>query len=177
MYHKRIEEREDGGTPAIVQKIRCALALWVKEFMGNALIEQRESFFISKAMKRLSQNPNVEVLGNTRAKRAPILSFVVYTRERRYRSSWPTCNNKNDYYYNGNDDIGVKARIVRGKPLHGRFVAKLLNDLFGIQARGGCACAGPYGHTLLGVSQEQSLALRTVIEKVTISPPLLIMTT
>jgi hypothetical protein len=27
----------------------------------------------------------------------------------------------------------------------------LLNDLFGIQARGGCSCAGPYGHRLLGI--------------------------
>jgi hypothetical protein len=29
-------------------------------------------------------------------------------------------------------------------------VVGLLNDLFGIQARGGCSCAGPYGHRLLG---------------------------
>ena len=29
--------------------------------------------------------------------------------------------------------------------LHHNFVCALLNDLFGIQARGGCACAGPYG--------------------------------
>jgi hypothetical protein len=30
-------------------------------------------------------------------------------------------------------------------------VVALLNDLFGIQARGGCSCAGPYGHRLLGI--------------------------
>lgn len=30
----------------------------------------------------------------------------------------------------------------------------LLNDLFGIQARGGCACAGPYGQSLLGISTD-----------------------
>jgi hypothetical protein len=32
----------------------------------------------------------------------------------------------------------------------------LLNDLFGIQARGGCSCAGPYGHRLLGIGDELS---------------------
>ena len=32
----------------------------------------------------------------------------------------------------------------------------LLNDLFGIQARGGCSCAGPYGHRLLGIDLERS---------------------
>ena len=31
-----------------------------------------------------------------------------------------------------------------GKFLHHNFVSVLLNDLYGIQARGGCACAGPY---------------------------------
>lgn len=31
-----------------------------------------------------------------------------------------------------------------GRFLHHNFVASLLNDLYGIQARGGCACAGPY---------------------------------
>lgn len=31
-----------------------------------------------------------------------------------------------------------------GKLVHHNFVSVLLNDLYGIQARGGCACAGPY---------------------------------
>jgi selenocysteine lyase/cysteine desulfurase len=33
---------------------------------------------------------------------------------------------------------------------------KLLSDRFGIQARGGCSCAGPYGHYLLGITAELS---------------------
>ena len=40
--------------------------------------------------------------------------------------------------------------------LHNNFVVTLLNDLFGIQARGGCSCAGPYMHRLLGVGPELS---------------------
>ncbi|MCD4749616.1 MAG: aminotransferase class V-fold PLP-dependent enzyme [Thermoanaerobaculales bacterium] len=42
------------------------------------------------------------------------------------------------------------------KYLHHNFVVALLNDLFGIQARGGCSCAGPYGHRLLGIDLERS---------------------
>jgi hypothetical protein len=38
--------------------------------------------------------------------------------------------------------------------LHHHFVVALLSDLFGIQARGGCSCAGPYGHSLLGIDAE-----------------------
>jgi len=42
--------------------------------------------------------------------------------------------------------------------LHHNFVVALLNDLFGIQARGGCSCAGPYGHRLLGIDLTTSQA-------------------
>ncbi|MFD8750204.1 aminotransferase class V-fold PLP-dependent enzyme [Kitasatospora sp. NPDC059577] len=47
--------------------------------------------------------------------------------------------------------------------LHHNFVVALLNDLFGIQARGGCSCAGPYGHRLLGIDDDHSAALRDEI--------------
>ncbi len=39
----------------------------------------------------------------------------------------------------------------RGRLVHHNFIVALLNDLFGIQARGGCSCAGPYAHRLLGI--------------------------
>ena len=40
--------------------------------------------------------------------------------------------------------------------LHFNLAVKLLNDKFGVQVRGGCACAGTYGHFLLDVSHDQS---------------------
>lgn len=40
---------------------------------------------------------------------------------------------------------------VGDRLLHPNLVVALLNDLFGIQARGGCSCAGPYGHELLHI--------------------------
>ena len=40
--------------------------------------------------------------------------------------------------------------------LHHNYVVALLNDLFGIQSRGGCSCAGPYGHRLLDIDLETS---------------------
>jgi len=47
--------------------------------------------------------------------------------------------------------------------LHHNFVAAVLNDVFGIQARGGCSCAGPYGHLLLGIDPTHSEAFRDLI--------------
>jgi hypothetical protein len=52
--------------------------------------------------------------------------------------------------------VSFVVRAPSGRYLHHNFVVALLNDLFGIQARGGCSCAGPYGHRLLGIDIERS---------------------
>ncbi|MBN2551544.1 MAG: hypothetical protein JXB06_02190, partial [Spirochaetales bacterium] len=44
--------------------------------------------------------------------------------------------------------------------LHPRFVTILLNDLFGIQSRAGCSCAGPYGHRVLHIDGQKSLKFK-----------------
>jgi selenocysteine lyase/cysteine desulfurase len=56
------------------------------------------------------------------------------------------------------DRLSIVSFVVRreGRYLHHNFVVALLNDLFGIQSRGGCSCAGPYGHRLLGIDIERS---------------------
>jgi selenocysteine lyase/cysteine desulfurase len=56
------------------------------------------------------------------------------------------------------DRLSIVSFVVRhdGRYLHHNFVVALLNDLFGIQSRGGCSCAGPYGHRLLGIDIETS---------------------
>ena len=59
----------------------------------------------------------------------------------------------------GADRLSIVSFVVRGpsgKYLHHNFVVALLNDLFGIQTRGGCSCAGPYGHRLLDIDLERS---------------------
>lgn len=48
------------------------------------------------------------------------------------------------------------VRSPSGRYLHHNYVVALLNDLFGIQSRGGCSCAGPYGHRLLGIDLARS---------------------
>jgi len=49
--------------------------------------------------------------------------------------------------------------------LHPKFVTKLMNDLFGIQSRAGCSCAGPYGHALLGIEDNTSHKYRNLAIK------------
>ncbi|MCI0432290.1 MAG: aminotransferase class V-fold PLP-dependent enzyme [Gemmatimonadetes bacterium] len=54
--------------------------------------------------------------------------------------------------------LSIVSFVVRheGRYLHHNYVVALLNDLFGIQSRGGCSCAGPYGHRLLGIDLDRS---------------------
>ncbi|MGH2814255.1 MAG: aminotransferase class V-fold PLP-dependent enzyme, partial [Actinomycetota bacterium] len=116
-------EREEGGTPAIVESIRAGLVFQLKQAVGADAIQELERSFIRRAVASWGANPNIELLGNLAAERLSIVSFVV-----RDGSSY----------------------------LHHNFVVALLNDLFGIQSRGGCSCAGPYGHRLLGIDIERS---------------------
>ncbi|MGH2513322.1 MAG: aminotransferase class V-fold PLP-dependent enzyme, partial [Candidatus Limnocylindrales bacterium] len=122
-YLADIEQREEGGTPAIVESIRAGLVFGLKAAVGVAAIRQREASFIDRAIERWQAAPNIEILGSRTAERLSIVSFVV----------------RHD-----------------GRFLHHNFVVALLNDLFGIQSRGGCSCAGPYGHRLLGIDPDQS---------------------
>jgi selenocysteine lyase/cysteine desulfurase len=63
------------------------------------------------------------------------------------------------------DRLSIVSFVIRvdTRYLHHNFVVAVLNDLFGIQARGGCSCAGPYGHRLLGIDIERSHAFQREI--------------
>ncbi len=134
VYLSDIEHREEGGTPAIVESIRAGLVFGLKEAVGADAIREREESFIHRAIERWSAHPNLEILGNPAAR--PAVDRVV----RR-------------------PDAGGRAGgMGHGghRYLHHNYVVALLNDLFGIQSRGGCSCAGPYGHRLLGIDLDTS---------------------
>ncbi len=117
-------QREEGGTPAIVESIRAGLVFQLKDAVSTSVIRAHESDYVRRAIESWSEVPEIEILGNLDAERLSILSFVI--------------------------------RRPGGRYLHHNAVVALLNDLFGIQARGGCSCAGPYGHRLLGIDIERS---------------------
>ena len=57
--------------------------------------------------------------------------------------------------------LSIFSFYVEG--VHFNLVVKLLNDRYGIQTRGGCSCAGTYGHFLLNVDQQTSYAIKNQI--------------
>ncbi|KAA3677190.1 uncharacterized protein DEA37_0001238 [Paragonimus westermani] len=136
-YQHDVEEREEGGTPAIVESIRAGLVMQLKEAVTCEAIMEREEALVRHIWDRLSDCRNLIVLGSKEAQRLPIISVVI-------RHSYPASGN----------DMGLPDQT--GHPclfLHHNFVSALLNDLFGIQSRGGCACAGPYAMDLLGIDE------------------------
>jgi selenocysteine lyase/cysteine desulfurase len=122
-YTRRMDEREEGGTPAIIGDIRAGAAFLVRELMGPEQLRAKETALAARTLERLARHPRIRVLGPLDLPRLPIVSFTV-------------------------------------AGLHHDFVSTLLDHLFGIQNRAGCACAGPYGHRLLDVDAGTSLALR-----------------
>ncbi len=59
--------------------------------------------------------------------------------------------------------FSFRVRDGKGGYVHQQLITRLLSDCYGIQARGGCACAGPYVHRVLGIDDAQSAAMRSAI--------------
>ena len=125
-YMQDIESREDGGTPPLLQSIKAAMCIRLKEEMGVENIRGREEELLQIIFSRFEKIKDVEILEPHIKKRLAVVSFIV-------------------------------------KGAHHNLFAKLLSDRFGLQARGGCSCAGTYGHRLLKVDRSHSYKILEAI--------------
>lgn len=60
--------------------------------------------------------------------------------------------------------FSFRIRDGQGELVHHQLFTRMLSDMAGIQARGGCACAGPYAHRLMGIDDTASEALFNRLE-------------
>jgi len=126
-YMHSIERREEGGTPGILQAIRAALAINLKNKMGIDNMLAREKELTQFTLAELKKIPNVVLLDQSTQPRIGIISFYL-------------------------------------KDIHHFLAVRLLNDRYGIQIRGGCFCAGTYGHKLLDISPVASKQITDQID-------------
>ncbi len=127
-YARRVEAREEAGTPNVVGDIRAALVMLVKDAVGSAWILQRDGALRQQALAAWKDVPEIELLGQKADTKAlPVFAFRIRGK--------------------------AKDRV------HHQLFTRMLSDHLGIQARGGCACAGPYAHRLLGLDEAASNAL------------------
>ena len=59
--------------------------------------------------------------------------------------------------------FSFKVTDVRGEIIHQQLITRMLSDFYGVQARGGCACAGPYAHRLLDIDYAQSEPIHAAV--------------
>ncbi|MDP2856920.1 MAG: aminotransferase class V-fold PLP-dependent enzyme [Bacillota bacterium] len=123
-----VEAREDGGTPGILQTIRAALAIKLKQQLSVDKMLSREAEILQALMPGLLSTSGVRVLAGDIRERLAIVSFCV-------------------------------------EEMHYNLVVRVLNDYYGIQSRGGCSCAGTYGHFLLHIGREESQAITDRIDR------------
>ena len=141
VYLKNDEEREEGGTPAIVGAIRAGLVIQLQKAVGAAAIAQADGAILAAARAAWGKHPMIAILGHQTARRLPIFA------------------------------LAIRATARAGAPndgdllLHHNYVVALLNDLFGIQARGGCMCAGPYSQSVLGIDESLSEQIQAQLVK------------
>uniref|UniRef100_A0A0G4F6Q6 C2H2-type domain-containing protein n=1 Tax=Chromera velia CCMP2878 TaxID=1169474 RepID=A0A0G4F6Q6_9ALVE len=153
-YVKHPEEREEAGSPDLLACVRVGLALRLHSELSAERIAEREARMASFLVERWAEHPRIMILGGSGGysaalgggvsslgcdtgvqgfmdRRAGIVSFLIS--------------------YGNEEKEGGQSLY-----LHHSFVATLLNDLFGLQGRAGCACAGPYAQYLMGLSVEAS---------------------
>lgn len=76
-YTDRLAEREESGTPAIMNDVRAGTAFLVKEMIGAEAIVEHEVSLAHAACERLGRHPKVHLLGPTELPRLAILSFNI----------------------------------------------------------------------------------------------------
>ncbi|EFN84130.1 tRNA 2-thiocytidine biosynthesis protein ttcA [Harpegnathos saltator] len=123
-YHRDPELREESGTGGVVESIRCGLAVQLKENVTPRAIVARQDKISRQVLAHVRTIPELILLGSSSQNVKRLPIF------------------------------SFMVRHPRGTFLHHNFVCAVLNDVFGIQARGGCACTGRYAHDLMGIDRE-----------------------
>ena len=130
VYLDDVVHRVEAGTPDILGSIRAGLVFEVKSLFGIDKIKLREGVIQEKLCSALSSNPNFVMLG-------PPVSLE------------------------GAHRLPIVSFVIKcgDKYLHHNFVSSVFNDLYGIQIRSGCMCAGPYAIRLLGLDMIKTAPL------------------
>ncbi len=158
------------GTPGVLVARRALLHNRVPDVVGGGTVT-----YVNPAEHRFLDDPIHREEGGTPAIVESIRAGLVFqlkqavgvaTIKEREESYWHraveawSANPALQVLGNTNSDrLSILSFVVKrpgGRYLHHNYVVALLSDLFGIQSRGGCSCAGPYGHRLLGIDIERS---------------------
>ncbi len=164
------------GTPGVLITKKCVMDNKIPVIAGGGTVE-----YVSKSSQMYLEDVEVREEGGTPGIIESIRAGLVFKVkdlvgaelieeiENSYISrAMEQLSQHKDVFILGNCDakrLGFLSFHIRHKEtfLHHNFVVALLNDLFGIQSRGGCSCAGPYGHDLLNIADDVSEQYRELL--------------
>ncbi|MBT8107247.1 MAG: aminotransferase class V-fold PLP-dependent enzyme [Gammaproteobacteria bacterium] len=163
VFNERIYDRElppsvsAGGTVDYV-------GMTDQDFIGH--IEEREKAGTPGVLQTLKAGLVFEI-------KDAVGTDVIHAREHEYaRRALQSWGEDDNIELLGNPDPDTRVGIISfnirdagGQYLHHKFCTVLLNDLFGIQSRAGCSCAGPYGHRLLHIDETTSEKYREAVKQ------------
>lgn len=152
LYERKVPDQPGGGT------VDWTNPWGHHKFISN--IEMREDGgtppFLQTIKAALSFNLKDQMgVDNIERREKEILSIIFPELKK--------INNLHILADNIEDRLSVVSFYIDG--IHYNLVVKLLNDRFGIQVRGGCSCAGTYGHYLLHVTRNQSDRITSKIDR------------
>lgn len=164
------------GTPGVLAVRRELVHNRVPSVPGGgtvAYVNPVEHSYLTDVVAR-EEGGTPDIIGSIRAGlvfqlKDAVTTEVIQAREERFwkraLEAWSKHPNIRILGDTNADRLSIVSFVVRSgeQYLHHNFVVGVLNDLFGIQARGGCSCAGPYGHRLLGIDLDHSHAFQREI--------------
>ncbi|KAH8585043.1 PP-loop family [Cryptosporidium sp. chipmunk genotype I] len=166
------EEREESGTSDILGISRLGMVMKLDMKIPQYLKQSKERLLFERVISEwnkfnVKNGPKIDILGfeelivekqelnkGQYLMSLPIISFLIKP------LSFENEQVKLDFFSESSSKIvTISDNEGKGFYLHYNFVCSLLNDLFGIQSRGGCSCAGPYSQRLLGFDKEKTKQL------------------
>ncbi|CAD7938980.1 unnamed protein product [Amoebophrya sp. A120] len=154
-YIQNHEEREEAGTPNILADIKTGMVYKIHRDMYDRM-EAREQELREKFLQNMQSVENFCLLGGK--------DNAVFIHAANSNSSANAVSSDSS---SSSTSAPIFSFLIQHEEryLHYNFVCAVLNDVFGIQARGGCACAGPYAQKLLGMSEAVSDSFELALQK------------
>ena len=159
VYHRTAEQREEAGSPDLAAAVRLGLCVRLRDTIGTATIAHR--------VAHITDIIHTYDWGDARKS---ILFFPDESDGEKLNTDVDKVNkelNSSSSEETTTTALPVLTFVIwcgpLGRFLHHDFVCAVLNDLFGVQARGGCLCAGPHVWALLGIAPAAVARLRAAL--------------
>eukprot|EP00919_Chromeraceae_sp_WS-2016_P020455 GHVR01048647.1.p1 GENE.GHVR01048647.1~~GHVR01048647.1.p1 ORF type:complete len:670 (+),score=170.85 GHVR01048647.1:924-2933(+) len=170
-YIDNVEEREESGTPDIIGSIKTGLICRIHASIGLNEMIQWENYLANILLDAWQSNPCIFIPGPLCAKlkyccesvdntlrpgRVGIISFMIKISKIDTHTQTYIKNQVIKHTHTNTHTYTHKTPLGEDIYLHHNLITTILNDFFGIQARGGCACAAPYLFKLINVSSSDA---------------------